>query len=51
MSIVIWHRTGTEHTCALLGDGTVRRWGQNNEGQLGDGTKDKSILPVQPIGL
>lgn len=27
---------GLAHTCALLGDGSVRCWGQNGWGQLGD---------------
>jgi alpha-tubulin suppressor-like RCC1 family protein len=29
--------TGTNHSCALLGDGTVRCWGLNSSGQLGLG--------------
>ena len=30
--------TGSEHTCALMNDGTVRCWGSNRYGQLGSST-------------
>src|SRR5207245_3572506 len=30
---------GYEHACALLGDHTMRCWGRNVDGQLGDGTR------------
>jgi alpha-tubulin suppressor-like RCC1 family protein len=42
---------GGNHTCALLGDGTVRCWGANSNGQLGNGTYTASIAPVVVSGL
>lgn len=40
-----------ENTCALLLDGTVRCWGDNLFGQLGDDSTDDSALPVVVQGL
>jgi alpha-tubulin suppressor-like RCC1 family protein len=42
---------GDFHTCARLVDGTVRCWGRNDHGQLGDGTTTDALAPVAPVGL
>ncbi|WP_233612067.1 Ig-like domain-containing protein [Corallococcus sp. AB045] len=42
---------GQFHTLALKQDGTVWAWGNNGEGQLGDGTTTDRLTPVQVPGL
>ena len=42
---------GSFHTCARLQDGTVRCWGLNDSGQLGDGTTTNASTPVAVPGV
>jgi hypothetical protein len=42
---------GTNHTCALLDDGTVSCWGMNGSGQLGVSAGPDHYVPVPVAGL
>ena len=39
------------HNLALRSDGKVMAWGQNRDGQLGNGTRDNAWMPVEVAGL
>jgi alpha-tubulin suppressor-like RCC1 family protein len=39
------------HTCALLSDGTIKCWGLNNYGQLGDNSTTNRMTPVTVPGI
>ncbi len=39
--------SGQSHTCALLDNGSVTCWGDNTDGQIGDGTNSNRNSPVQ----
>jgi hypothetical protein len=41
----------SHYSCALLSGGTVLCWGQNYQGQLGDGTATDRSVPVTVIGI
>lgn len=43
--------TGENHACAVTKDSTVLCWGENEYGQLGDGTLINSTTPVAVTGL
>lgn len=44
-------KVGGVHACARLRDSTVRCWGSNRYGQLGDGTTQDRLTPVTVRGL
>ena len=42
---------GYSHDCALLSDKTIKCWGYNRRGQLGDGTIANTKIPVAVLGI
>ena len=42
---------GWDHTCAVTTAGGVLCWGQNDHGELGDGTRTDRVRPIGVVGL
>jgi alpha-tubulin suppressor-like RCC1 family protein len=42
---------GDSHMCALLEDRSVRCWGYNGYGSIGDGNTEDVLAPIEPEGL
>ncbi len=40
---------GGSHSCTLGSGGTLRCWGGNAHGQLGDGTRNRATTPAAPV--
>ena len=51
LSGVVRVGTGTLQACALLADGTVKCWGDNAFGEIGDNTTDERLTPVSVQNL
>jgi alpha-tubulin suppressor-like RCC1 family protein/PKD repeat protein len=49
--VIIAIAAGEKHSLALMGDGTVWAWGNNDNGQLGDGTLAERHAPVKVASL
>ena len=41
------HTAGGDHSLAIKQDGTLWGWGENSYGELGNGTNDNALVPVQ----
>ena len=42
---------GGGHTCAVMADGSAKCWGDNNSGQIGDGTTQKRLVTTDVRGM
>jgi len=42
---------GSYHSCAVLDTGSIKCWGRNNYGQLGDGSTTDKYIPTDVLGI
>ena len=42
---------GVQHACSMASNGSVKCWGANASGQLGNGNTTRSFTPVNVAGL
>ena len=43
--------SGYDHTCVILDDATVKCWGRNQSGNLGDNSTTNSSVPIAPNAI
>jgi hypothetical protein len=48
---VVLVSAGRERTCAIVGAGSAKCWGNNDQFRLGDGTGIGSATPVDVVGV
>jgi len=51
--VILQMTSGASHSCAILDDGSVSCWGDNGNGQLGDGSRSPNLEPEKssmPLG-
>ena len=42
---------GGSHTCAMLGNGQSKCWGENRSGQVGNGVRPIAVYPIEVPGI
>jgi alpha-tubulin suppressor-like RCC1 family protein len=48
---VVGLTTGYSHTCAIMNDASIKCWGDNQYGQLGNGTTVNGVIPLDVLNF